>query len=202
MATGPVGDLYTSDIFPSGAELSRRYPSFSLCQATGTAPLVAIPTTTTAFELYNNTASVGTESYLIIDSIFSFRLLGTAAGFTWGLWGCVASAKAAPTGEALNLGSLAGKPTRALLTAGDSLLVGRGTTVIANGWRPWGVATIELHTESAVPQGTLAVDVFGKMIVPPSAALCLHAVANTATGTNVFGASGWIVPATEFKSEF
>lgn len=202
MATDAAGGLVVTSLFPSGAEMSRRYPSFSVCQATGTAPLVAIPTTTAAFELYNGTAAIGEESYLVIDSIFSFRLLGTAAGFAWGLWACVASAKAAPTGEALNLGSLAGKATRALLTAGDSLLVGRGTTVVANGWRPWGVANIGQVTESAVPQGTLAVDVAGRMIVPPSASLCLHAVANTATGTNVFGASGWVVPATKFRSEF
>ena len=75
-----------------------------------------------------------------------------------------------------------GKPAliRAVLSAA-------GTTVVDNGWFPWGAAFTK-GAGGVVPFGGMVAEVNGRLIVPPSCSLCLHVLASLVGDTFTSGA--------------
>jgi hypothetical protein len=86
-----------------------------------------------------------------------------------------------PTLTALAVHSLSGK---ALVTptATSELVTGVGTTIVANGWLPYGMVQ-SWGTAAATPGNSWSVPIDGKLQVPPGASLALHLVGSLATSS-------------------
>lgn len=154
--------------------------------ATAFAPLVGIPTTTAALELWNNTNSGMT---MAIDELTAFSLLGTAATQVYGLWAQVAAAKAVPIVTGLVIGSASGRAPYTS-TAGARVVTGVGTAVVANSWQPWG-APMNFGTAAATPGPSWSAAINGKLIVPPGSSLCIHVVGSLATASSFHCGAKW-----------
>ena len=177
---------------PPYLETARRGAGYNVSLASGVAPLVAVPTTTAALEVFNNSST----RVMVIRDIYGFRLLGTAAAQTWSIWAMVTTTKAAPSLSALTLYSTEGK-SAITPTAVSEAVTGVGTTVVANGWRPYG-PPVGYITEAALPNAAMSVEISGRIIVPKNCSLCLHAVGATTAGTLTLGFSwDWVTAAVE-----
>lgn len=174
---------------PPYMETARRGQGWNVSLASGVAPLVAVPTTIAALEVFNSGSRL-----MVIRDLFAFRLLGTAAAQTWSLWAMVTTTKAVPTLTALTLYSTEGKAALTP-TAASEIVTGVGTTVVANGWRPYG-PPVGYITEAAVPNAAFSWPIDGKIIVPKNCSLCLHVVGATTAGTCTVGFSYDLVTAT------
>jgi hypothetical protein len=177
---------------PSYTETSRRGAGYNVSLASGVAPLVAVPGTTAALEVFNNSAT----RIMVVRDIFAFRLLGTAVVNTWSMWAMVTTTKAAPTLTALTVYSTEGK-SAITPTAASELVTGVGTTVVANGWRPYG-APVTTLTEEALPNNAQSWPIDGKIIIPKNCSFCMHAVGTRAAGTLTLGFSfDWVTATVE-----
>ena len=162
---------------PPYTEMTRKGGGWSVQTATLMAPLVAIPTTVAALEIYNNMASTS----LIVDTLFAAQVLSTAASQTYAIFACVSTKKAAPSNTALSVFSNSGRASYATTAAGR-IITGIGTTVVANGWRPWGPPQA-WGTATATPGNSWHVDIDGRLLVPPGCALLLHLMGALATAS-------------------
>ena len=133
---------------------------------------------------------------MVIRDLFIFRLLGTAAAQTYSLWAMITTTKAVPTLTALTLYSTEGK-SAITPTAVSEAVTGVGTTVVANGWRPYG-PPVGYITEAALPGTGFSWPIDGKIIIPRNCSLCLHAVGATTAGTVTLGCSfDWVTMTVE-----
>lgn len=169
--------LMVSQNLPPFAEMSRLGEGWTVQTATLFAPLVAVPTTTAALEVYNNSST----RTMIISDLFADQVLSTAATQTYAIFAMITTAKAIPTLTALALHSQAGKALVTPTAAGE-IVTGVGTTVIANGWRPYG-AVQAWGTAAATPGNAWSVDIDGKLVVPSGCSICLHVVGSLATAS-------------------
>lgn len=173
------GELLIAKGLPDYTDLTRRGKGYGTMATAAVAGVVVRPTTAAALEIYNNSLS---ES-LVIDRIFTQNLVSTNVIESFILYAMVTEPKAAPTDAALAINSLSGKPAilRDVLTAAS-------TTVVANGWFPWG----ESFTKGAggvVPHGGIVAEIKGRLIVPPSCSLCLHVLSSLVGQTFTSGAT-------------
>lgn len=178
---------------PPYTETRRRGDGWAVASATAFAALVDVPTTTTRVEFYNNS----TNKVAVVSDLHCFRLLGTAVGVGEGIWAMVTTAKAVPTLTALTLYSLSGKAF-VVPTATSDMVTGVGTTVVANGWMPYGNGFGYLA--AATPGASWSVPIDGKLQIPPGCSLCLQVVAsvNTAAAFNNLGMTfDWVTMTTE-----
>lgn len=162
---------------PGYAEIRRRGQAWTVQTATLLAPLTAIPTTTAALEIYNNG-----KRLLVVSDLFASHILATAIVQTHAIYAMITTAKAVPSLTALALHSLSGKGL-ITPTATSEVVTGVGTTVVANGWRPWGNLQ-NFNLAAATPGESWSVPVDGKLVVPPGASLCLHIVGSLATASS------------------
>ena len=151
--------------------------SYQVQTATLFAPLVAIPTTVAALEVFNNMPGKA----LIVDDVFAEQVLSTAASQTYAIYAMVTTSKAVPTLTALSLFSNSGKPF-ITTTASGIIVTGVGTTVVANGWRAWGDVQA-WGTATATPGNAWSKDINGRLIVPFGCSLCLHVAGALATAS-------------------
>ena len=174
---------------PPYMEVRRRGQGWSVSSTTAFAALVDVPTTTARVEIYNN----GTRLAVVSD-LHCFRLLGTAVAVGESIWAMVSTAKAVPSLTALTMFSLAGKAF-IVPTATSEIVTGVGTTIVANGWVPYG--GMVAYLAAATPGAGWSVAVDGKLIIPPGCSLCLQVVAsvNTAAAFNGLGATFDLVDA-------
>lgn len=149
------------------------------------APVAAVPTTTAHLELYNSTSSAMVMEIL---DLYFYRLLGTAAIQGYGLWAMVTAPKAAPSTGSLVISSQSGRG-KYTDSAATRVVSGTATTVVANGWRPFGTPPPFALAETAVPYAAWSTPVDGRLIVPPGCSLCLTATGTTAAGTVQLGAA-------------
>ncbi len=181
---------------PPYTEITRQGVGWTCSIATPIAPLAAVPTTTAGLELFNNSFVSGNPMTMIVDSLCAFQIVSTNAVRAYGIWAMVSTAKLVPTLGALSVFSLSGRAFYTT-TAQSRVVSGLGTTVIANGWRPWGpVATWGAANGGVVPGESLEAPVNGRLIVPPGASLCIHVTGSLATGTFTFGANWYEEPMT------
>src|SRR3990167_3498702 len=177
---------------PPYMETARRGQGYTVSLASGVAPLVAVPSTVAALEVFNNHAT----KIMVIRDIYGFRLLGTAAAQVWSIWAMVTTTKAIPTLTALTVYSTAGKAATTPIAEGE-IVTGVGTTVVANGWRPYG-APVGYITEAALPNAAQSWNIDGRIIVPKDCSFCMHAVGATTAGTLTLGFSfDWITATVE-----
>lgn len=175
---------------PSYLETRRRGDGWTCKTVTPATALVTIPTTTAHLEIYNNGSRL-----LVVSDLYMFRLLGTAVGQFESLWAMVTTQKAIPTNDALVLYSMSGKAS-IVPTATSEIVTSEDSTVIANGWQPFGYPSSGLGT--ATPGAAQSVAIDGKLTVPPGCSLCVAVVGSLNTASSMHcGATFDLVSATQ-----
>ncbi len=173
---------------PPYTEITRQGNGWNVQTATAFTPVAAVPTTTAALEIFNNTAG-NSSITLVIDSIFAFQLLSTAAVQTYGTWAMVTTQKAAPSNTALDIFSQSGRP-KYTTTAASRVISAINTTVVANGWRPYGpVAPFSLA--AATPGSSFVGEVSGRLLVPPGCSLAVTVAGSVATASSFQVGVSW-----------
>jgi hypothetical protein len=169
------GELLVGQGLPPYTELARQGKGFSVIQTTATAGLVVRPSTVAAITVWNG-EQAGGKAY-IIDRLFTHNLVGIAAEIRFTLYACIHPAgMTKPTADiaasATNLVGNSGKLYNGLA------VVDVGATVVDNGWFPWG-SVVDGAGTATVPGPGLAVEVKGRLIVPPQGAISVAIVSST-----------------------
>ncbi len=165
---------------PPYTEMTRKGRGWATMSTAAVAGLVVRPTTVCALELWNGN-SVGSYS-LIIDRLWWFNLVSTAAAEAFSGWAQVTASKATPSTASLVVRGNSGKAYQ------GAVVNAVGTTVIDSGWFPWG-SNFGLVSGGVTPLGCLDKNVEGRLIVPPQCSLCLHVVSSLVGQTFTQGAS-------------
>ena len=162
MATNTLATagLFVAPDGPPYLEITRQGGHWNTISA-ATTPLVVVPSTLAGLELWNNVVSGMT---MVVTDLWGFHLLGTTVLHNLSIWACVTAPKAVPTLTAAVIGSQSGRAPYTS-TVGSRVVTGGGTTVAANGWRPWGVQFGVVST--ALPGEAWSVPVDDKLVVPP-----------------------------------
>jgi len=168
-------NILTSAGNPGYFETRRRGDSWNIMTSTEFAALVAVPTTTARLEVYNNGSRL-----LVVSDLHMWRLIGTAVAVGETLWAMVTTAKAIPSLTAQTMYSLCGKAFK-VPTATSEVVTGVGTTVIANGWAPYGAP--QAYLGAATPGAGQSAPIDGKLIVPPGCSLCIQVAASVNTAS-------------------
>lgn len=143
------------------------------------AALVVRPSTVAALELFNNNQAGGAS--LIIDRLFTQNLVSTAVNSSAGIWAMVTAAKTAPSSASLVVVGNYGKAYN------GNVINAVGTTVVANGWFPFGPTYSA--PSAAAPGGSWEAVIDGRLIVPPQCSLCVHVVGSIVGDTYCSGAA-------------
>lgn len=175
---------------PAYTEITRQGNGWNLVTATAFTPVAAVPAVTAALEIFNNTTG-NSSITLVVDSLFGFQLTSTAVVQAYGVWAMVTTQKVAPSNTALSVFSQSGRASYAT-TAASRIISAVGTTVVANGWRPFGPVQ-PWSTMAATPGQSIAAEVSGRLIVPPGTSLCVTIAGSVAT------ASSWQVGASWYE---
>lgn len=164
----------TAADWPPYTELSRRNKGWQVMNTSALAALVVRPSTVANLTLYNgNTAA--SEIALIIDRVFAFNLVTTAALSDWSVWGCVhPTGMTAPTADITAIKSMSGLAT----AYGGGAIADTGATVVDNGWFPLSTQANVIHGVGVTPGHALAIPIEGRIIIPPTAALSVTVVAS------------------------
>ncbi len=161
---------------PSYAETRRRGEGWTVMTQTPLTPLAALPTTASDLELWNNGSRVA-----VVSDLHVWRLLGTAAVAGEVIFAMITTVKAVPVFTDVEVfHSLSGKEFKTS-TVTSELVPGVGTTVVPNGWQPYGPPSMTL--QAATPGTGYNVPINGKLIIPPGCSLCLSLCASIATGS-------------------
>jgi len=183
--------LLVSGGLPANTEATRAGYRWKTMTATPFAPIVVVPTTLANLEIVNNTVGYN----LVVDTIFIWQLLGTAAAWQITPW--------AQVGAAVYSGNTAlviysGNGTTAVTSSATSFLKTAITqTVVAAGWEPFPGSTSSWGTAAATPGGANIGNVAGRLVVPFGKALHVAGTGSVATASSVnVGASGYLVPIT------
>jgi hypothetical protein len=200
--TGTASDLHANQAkellvatgMPDGVEMARRNDVAYQQVQTSTllAPLVAVPTTTAALELW---VALNSSRVMVVESLFADQILATAAAQEYAIYACVTRPKAVPSLTALAITDVNGNADAITPTVGGEVVTGVGTTVVANGWRPYGPP----HggaLAAATPMGSWEAPINGRLIVRPGQSLVVHVVGSLATASSFqVGAQFYMVPA-------
>lgn len=173
-------DLLVAQGLPPYAEMTRQGGGWQSMATAAVAALVVRPTTVAMATLYNGESAGGCS--LIMDAAFAHNLVGTANS-VYSIWLCVHPVgMTAPTNDITVRNSLSGRPAG----NGSSLLrFDNGATVTNDGWFPWGFSE---HTVTVTtPGGMLYVEIGGRIIIPPTAGISLHVVADVTGATFTAG---------------
>ncbi len=179
-------NLLTAQGNPSYTEVRRRGQGWTVQNSTAQAAIAALPTTTAHLELFNNGSRVA-----VVSDLHLWRLVGTAVGLGEILFAQITTVKAVPTLTAQTLFSMNGKAF-IVPTATSEMVTGVGTTVIANGWQPYGFPAAYLG--AATPGTGSHIPIDGKLQIPPQCSLCLCVIAsvNTASAFHLGVTFDWV----------
>ena len=178
LAVNSQRNLLTAAGNPSYMETRRRGDGWSVQLTTAPTALIAVPTTLAHLEIYNN----GTR-LIVVSDLHMYRLLATAVATGDTCWAQITTQKAVPVLTALATHSMSGK-SLITPTATSEVVTGVGTTIITNGWRPYGSPSAYLG--AATPGTGQNIPIDGKLIVPPGCSLCLSGSSNVNTSTAIY----------------
>lgn len=171
-------NLLVSQGNPAYTETRRRGEGWTVFTSAKFQPLVDLPTTVARLELYNNGSRVA-----VISDLHCFRVVGSGVGLGEVIYACITTAKAVPTLGAQTLYSMNGKAF-VVPTATSELVTGVATTIVANGWMPYGPGAAYLG--AATPGTGFHVPIDGKLQIPPGCSLALQVAASVATASSFF----------------
>ena len=179
-----LGDLLTNGAsVPRYTEMARRGNGYATMATAAVAALVVRPTTVAALEIQNITPG----KVMVIDRLFSHWLVQstTALGSGAVLYAMVTRpVVVAITDAALAINSLSGKGA-----LGKNVITAASTTVVDNGWFPYGSMAKHESAGAVVPGGALEALIEGRLLVPYMSSLCLHVVSGYVADTFTSGAS-------------
>lgn len=179
-----LGDLFVGGgAVPRYTEMARRGNGYATMATGAVAALVVRPGTTAALEIQNLTSG----KVMIIDRLFSHWLVQstTALGSGAGIYAMVTRpVQTAITDAALAVSSLSGKAA-----LGKAVATAASTTVVDNGWFPYGTSVKHESAGAVVPGGILEALVEGRLLVPYMASLCIHVISGYTGDTFTSGAS-------------
>ena len=191
LAANGANELLVAQGLPPYTEMAARYDTWQIQTSTLLAPLNAVPTTTAALEIWCNISS---DDTFIVESLFADQILGTAAAQAYAIYACVSAAKAVPSLTALTVTNVMGDSGSYTSAVGSPLVTGVGTTVVANGWRPYGVSPGSA-LQAATPMHSWEAPINGRLLVRPGRSLFLHIVGSLTTASSFqVGAQGYMVP--------
>lgn len=182
-------DLLIALGLPPYADLTRRGLGWSVKTATAFTSQVVLPATVANLEIKNNHAT----SLMVIDTIFSWQIIGSAVAEGYSVWAQVGTPVIASI-DSLVVYSANGS---ASYVSGVNADVSTDTeqTVVANGWRQFPGSTTGKALNAATPGGGLVGEVGGRLIVPPGKALHIAVSGSIATATGMHcGASWFLIP--------
>jgi hypothetical protein len=157
----------------------------SAIQTAATAGLVVRPTTVAAITIWNGENTGGKS--LIMDRLFTFNLVSTAAQSFFSLWYCMHLEMAKPTADILLL-----RGTGDGREPDMSVVVDVGATVLNDGWFPVGPGG-ETEEVGVLPGDAISWDCQGRLVVPPRHGISLQVVSSINSDTFTSGASWWRV---------
>jgi hypothetical protein len=175
-----LGEQLVAHGLPPYTEMVRKGNAWATMSVTAVAGLVVRPGTTAALEIWNGYQTGGPS--LIIDRLFYFNLVTTAANEGWSGWAQVTTTKATPSSASLAVRGASGK------AYGGAAVNAINTTVIDSGWFPWTNGLVSSGA-GVTPYGCAVANVEGRLIVPPGSSLCLHVVSSLVGQTFTQGAS-------------
>lgn len=179
-----VGDvLVNQGGFPRYTEAARRGNGYATMATSAVAALVARPTTAAALEIQNVTPG----KVMVIDRIFSHELVTSTTGLGGGAVMYAMVTQPTPvliTDAALVIRSLSGKPPQ-----NKGVFTAAGTTVVDNGWFPYGTTVKKESAGAVVPGGGIEALIEGRLLVPFGSSLCLHVVSGYTGDTFTSGAA-------------
>lgn len=181
-----LDELLTAQGLPPYTEMTRKFNYVSAMNTSALAALVVRPGTTANFTLFNNEPAGG-KSY-VIDRMFAFNLVSTAAEARSGMWYCVHKpGLVSPTADITARGWGRG-------SAGSSnSITDTAMTVIDDGWFPAGpFSTVE--PTGVLPGAIMEVRFEGRIIVPPLCGFSTQVVSSVVGNTFTTGFAWWEVP--------
>jgi hypothetical protein len=180
-------ELLTAQGLPPYTELSRRGRGWSAMTTAAVAGLVVRPDTVAKFTLWNGETGPTARSY-VIDRVWAFNLVTTAAISGYSIWACVHPAgMAAVTADITAINSMNGGSA---YTGSARLDV--GATVADDGWFPLNTGTLTGGVTTA-PSGAQVVDVGGRFIVQPTGGFSIQVVSTIVGLTFTTGLSWYEV---------
>ena len=180
LAANEKSELIVAGGLPPYTEAVRKGTSWATMSTSAVAGLVVRPSTTAAFEIFNNYGYGGKS--LIIDRLFWHNLVSTNVIESFTGWAQVTTVKAAVTDGSFVVRGASGKAYP------GAVICAASTTVVASGWFPWGDGFTK-GAGGVVPHGVICAEVNGRLIVPPQQSLCLHVVSSLVGQTFTQGAS-------------
>lgn len=167
------GALLVQQDLPPLAELVNAGVCWQVIEATETAGVVALPTTTAGITLYNNYPDGGLS--LVLISVFGFQLVNGAALNSWGLAHCIHAAKPGtlPTADITAFKNLKARQG----AYGGSAIVDLGATVVDDEWAPIG-GSVGTSVVS-LPGTQIDVPMYGMVILPPGGEYSLEAIVSS-----------------------
>ena len=155
------------------------------------ASLVVRPSTTSAITLYNGEAGGG--KIYVIERVFAFQLVSTAAAGFHSIWLCVHPVNmTAPTGNNITVRN----STRGKAAGGSSSVLDTAEAVTDDGWFPWG-PILQVEATGVLPGGILDAEINGRIMVPPGAGLSVQVVGAVVGNTFTHGILWFEVPQSE-----
>lgn len=170
------GDLLVSQSLPERTEIVRMGDSWSVMTSAAFAPLIALPTTVSALQLWNGEQSNG-KSY-VIDRVQCSEIVADATqSNSTALFACLLRPPVAtPTDAALTIRSLSGRNAY----SGRARTV-VGGTIANDGWFPIGTSAPTAAAPAGSAWKVTDVALNGIYMIPPGASFNLHAVKAAAT---------------------
>lgn len=177
------GSLEVAQMLPAGTLITARGESYIAIATAVIAFIVDEPDTAAMLTLYNGEADGG-KSY-VIERIFAYCDVGTTAEARFALWACVHPiGRAADSAEITLINNARGA---ALGTSyGGNAKLDNAATVTNDGWSPWS-GSKDISLGNTLGGSAIVVNVRGRMIVPPSAAVSLSVVSTSTGETGVTG---------------
>ena len=187
MAHDNLGNLLVSGGLPPYTEITQLGAGWSTKTATAFAAVVTMPLTVANLEVVNNSA----QKSMVIDTIFSWQLLGTAVAWAHTVWAQV-GAKVYSANTALVIGSANGLPTYTS-AVGSEAATAITQTVVATEWRVFPGSSAQAGTAAATPFGANVGQVDGRLIVPPGKALHVAVSASVTTASAFQCGASWFL---------
>ena len=173
-------ELLTAQGLPPYTEMSRRGLGYQVMNTSALAALVVRPSTVAGLTLWNGEPDGG-KTY-VIDRLFAFNLVSTAAEARSGMWAAIHPiGMAKPTADITAIKSMSGRAGY-----GGAAIVDTGATVVDDGWFPVGpFSTVE--PTGVLPGAIMEFKAEGRFLVPPRAGISIQVVSSVVGNTFTHG---------------
>lgn len=171
---------------PPFTQLSMENKGWQVMNTSALAALVVRPSTTANLTLYNNNTAASNICF-VIDRIFAFNLVSTAAQARSGMWHCVhPTGMTAPTADITAIKSMSGLAT----AYSGGAIVDTGATVVDDGWFPCGNWS-DVEPTGVLPGAIMEYQPQGRLVIPPTAAVSVQVVSSVVGNTFTAGFAWW-----------